>query len=130
MRALCADTAPAGGHAAQLDRSRVPALAGILNAQRDALDGGLQGLEQGVVLASAIAPAVQQVDLQQVQRVDIRIAQANVALQHLLVIEQAIERLHFENAPRGQGEFILDVVEEALVFRTGQPGVTNADTEL
>src|SRR5690606_26687275 len=51
--------------------------AGVLDSGGDAVDGGEQGALQGLVLAAGLAPAAQQLHLQQADRVDVGIAQAD-----------------------------------------------------
>jgi hypothetical protein len=72
-------------------------LARILDSQRNALDGGLQRLQQVAIGPAIRAPAPQQVDLQQVEWVDVGVTQTDVALQNALVVEQPVQLFQFED---------------------------------
>ena len=80
---------------------------GVLDSQRDPLNGGFQRFQQLVVPPVTIAPALQQVDLQQVQRIDVRISQHDGALQSGIAFQQRAQRQSEEAAanrgapPRG-----------------------------
>ncbi len=50
---------------------------GILDSGGNAVDRGDQGVQQVVIAAVAGAPAVQQIDLDQADRVDVGVAQAD-----------------------------------------------------
>ena len=62
-------------------------LAGVLDTQRDALYGGLERLQQTIVFPPSVPPAFQKVNLQQVQWVNIRIPETDIALQNSLVVQ-------------------------------------------
>ena len=77
-----ADSAPPGSLAQ---------LAGPLHRVRDAVDARSQCLQNRAVLAAAGAPALEQIDLQEADRIDVRIPQANRTTQRARRFESAIQ---------------------------------------
>ena len=71
-------------------------------------------LQQGFILAAAGAPPLQQIDLQQVHRVRIGVAQAYVATQGVLVLEQILLLFQVQDQRRGQFKLLLDLLVHRL----------------
>ena len=83
----------------------------------DAADAGQQRLEQVAVLAAAGAPALQQVHLHEVHRVDVGVAQADGALQLWLGVEQRAAALDGEDLFAGEAVLAADVLAEVAQRR-------------
>src|SRR5688572_8623085 len=66
---------------------------GVLDPCRNAVDGSDERLQQRIVFSPAVAPAAQQFHLQQADRVDVGIAQADRQPQAVIVGEQFIALL-------------------------------------
>ena len=65
-------------------------LAGVLQRLRDSSDAGEQRFEQMLIGAVGFTPALQQIDLQQTDRVGIRVAQPYRTLQCRVIIQQVL----------------------------------------
>src|SRR5690606_23866576 len=115
------DGAAAPGHAFS---------ARVLHPGRNAVDGGEQGPQQLIVAAAFRAPAAQQLHLQQADRIDVRIAQADRHAQAIVVGEQFVLALDSQYGLAGALELLRDAREERLVRVAGQARVALEDVQV